>query len=111
MIQDLIIASRRMASLYRYKMITPAHLLHAMTAVETGRDVISKCGYDTCILRAAMIREFKAYSTTVRDTHGTPEPSDLFDRCSQGYLNNQDMGDYESAVSYTHLTLPTNREV
>ena len=98
MIQDLIIASRRMASLYRYKMITPAHLLHAMTAVETGRDVISKCGYDTCILRAAMIREFKAYSTTVRDTHGTPEPSDLFDRCSQGYLNNQDMGDYESGL-------------
>ena len=98
MIQDLIIASRRMASLYRYKLITPAHLLHAMTAVETGRDVISKCGYDTCILRAAMIREFKAYSTTVRDTHGTPEPSDLFDRCSQGYLNTQDTGDYESGL-------------
>ncbi|MFG6572355.1 AAA family ATPase [Sulfitobacter sp. 1A13353] len=105
MVQDLIIASRRMASLYRYKYIRPAHLLHAMTAVETGRDVISKCGFDTCILRAAMIREFKAYSATVRDTHGTPEPSDLFDRCSSAYLVHDEMEDYESGLHSIFKTI------
>ncbi len=105
MVQDLINASRRMASLYRYKYIKPAHLLHAMTAVETGREVISKCGYDTCILRAAMIREFKAYSSSVRETYGAPEPSQLFDRCAASYLNHEESGDFESGLHSIFMTI------
>jgi ATP-dependent Clp protease ATP-binding subunit ClpA len=96
MVQDLIIASRRMASLYRFKFIQPAHLLHAMTSHETGKEIISKAGYDVVLLRAAMIREFKAYASQVRDTEGHTEPSDLFDRCAQSYLD--DDSTYETAL-------------
>jgi ATP-dependent Clp protease ATP-binding subunit ClpA len=97
MIQDLIIAARRMASLYRFKFIQPAHLLHAITANETGRDIISREGYDVCLLRAAMIREFKGYASRIRDAGGHVEPSELFDKCCKSYLVDGDTS-YEAGV-------------
>lgn len=83
MIQDLIVNSRRMASLYRFRYVQPAHLLHAITANETGRGLIAARGIDVITLRAAIIREFKAYACDVRETSVAVEPSELFDICCQ----------------------------
>lgn len=98
MIQDMIIASRRMASLYRFRFIQPAHLLYAITGNETGRELVSRNGYDVCLLRAAMIREFKAYASQVRDPDVAVEPSELFDRCCESYLCAEDDGSYDDAL-------------
>jgi ATP-dependent Clp protease ATP-binding subunit ClpA len=98
MIQDLIVSSRRMASLYRFRFIQPAHLLYAITGNETGRELVSKEGYDACMMRAGMIREFKEYSSNVRNTSSNVEPSDLFDKCCEAYLGDDINASYEEGL-------------
>ena len=97
MFHDLIIASRRLAALYRFKLIQPAHLLHALTANETGRDIISKDGYDIHVLRACLIRMFKEHAATVRDCEGRAEPSDLFEQCLETTIN-RDVKQFEDSL-------------
>jgi ATP-dependent Clp protease ATP-binding subunit ClpA len=89
MFHDLIIASRRLAVLYRFKLIQPSHLLHALTANETGRMVITNDGYDVHVLRACLIRLFKEYAPNVRDCGGRTEPSELFEKCFESTIYNE----------------------
>lgn len=98
MIQDLITSSRRMASLYRFRFIQPAHLLYSLTGNETGRELVSKNGFDVCLLRAAMIREFKSYASQIRDPNNSVEPSELFDKCCEAHLLSDEDAPYEDGL-------------
>lgn len=114
MIQDLIVNSRRMASLYRFRYVEPAHLLHAISANETGRGLISAAGIDVITLRAAIIREFKAHAAEVRDVAGGVEASQVFDACCQrGVPEDLDtalLWSYATCLEEVILAIIDNRE-
>lgn len=98
MIQDLINSSRRMASLYRFRFIQPAHLLYALTGNDTGRDLLSREGFNVYQIRVTLIREFKLYSSKIKDPNGGVEPSDIFTQCCESYLVGEDSGSYEDGL-------------
>lgn len=90
MVQDLIVAARRVAVLYGFKYIQPSHLLHALTTTELGREVVAREGVDVTVLRSTMGERFRQNQAGCAAGQGHAEPSDLFDHCAESYFSNDD---------------------
>lgn len=107
MFQDLIVASRRLAQLYQFKRIRPAHLLHAMTGNETARLVMTQAGYDVHILRSVLISAFKTHSNEAKPGRGRTEASELFEICIENCESVEGLA-YEDAVRLLFQSIVTH---
>lgn len=107
MFQDLIVASRRLAQLYQFKRIRPAHLLHAMTGNESARLVITQAGYDVHVMRSVLIHAFKTHSDKAKPGRGRTEASDLFEICIEN-CESVDGLPYEDAVDRLFQSIVTH---